>query len=106
LIPSDTGKESSSWSVVYRRDSSVVAREIAGETILVPIRGDLARMQRIFTLNPVGACVWGNIDGEKSLGDVRDNLLERFDAERKQVEQDVMEFINEVREAGLIEEKK
>jgi hypothetical protein len=97
--------DSAFWSVVYRRDDSVVVREIAGETLLVPIRGDLAAMQRIFTLNPVGAFIWEQLDGVRTLAEARDALLERFEVDREQVDRDVMEFLREVREAGLIGEK-
>ena len=96
--------ETPSWSAVYGRAGDVVAREIAGETILVPIRGDLARMQRIFTLNPVGACVWQGLDGVRTLGEVRDEVLERFDAAREEVEGDVREFVLDLGAAGLVRE--
>jgi hypothetical protein len=97
--------DSAFWAAVYRRDVNVIAREIAGETLLVPIRGNLAAMQRIYTLNNVGAFIWGYLDGVRSLAEARDSLLERFEVEREQVDRDVTEFIHEVREAGLIEEK-
>jgi hypothetical protein len=46
------------WERVFRKREEVVSREIAGETILVPIRGKLVDMERIFSVNPVGAHVW------------------------------------------------
>jgi hypothetical protein len=98
-------KERPSWSAVFRRDDNVVARRIAGETILVPIRGNVAAMQKIFTVNPVGAFIWEQLDGERSLAEARDSLLERFEGDLERVDQDVMDFVQEVREAGLIEEK-
>ena len=41
-------------SRIYIREKDIISRDIAGETILVPIRGNLADMQCVFTLNPVG----------------------------------------------------
>ena len=39
---------------IYQHSPDVVARQILGETLLVPIRGELADLQRIFALNPAG----------------------------------------------------
>lgn len=38
---------------VYRHSGDVVNRQILGDTLLVPVRGKLADLQRIFALNPV-----------------------------------------------------
>jgi hypothetical protein len=90
------------WGKKYKRDETVVTREIVGETILVPIRGKLADMQRIFTLNDVGAYIWAGLDGERSLGEICEDLQSDFDVEREQAERDVSDFISELIEAELI----
>ena len=91
------------WSDVYRRSENIVAREVAGETILVPIRGNLADLHKVYTINPVGAVIWGQLDGTKSLAAIRDALLERYDSERRQVDEDLSEFITMVAREGLAE---
>ena len=91
------------WEEVYRIRGDVVRREIAGETILVPVRGNLADMQRIFSLNAVGACVWESLDGERALSAAREAVLGRFDAPPGEVEADILEFIDSPVEAGLVE---
>ena len=93
------------WSTVFAKSGNIVTRRVAGETILVPIRGSLAGMQSIYTLNDVAACVWDHLDGENNLGEALEAVLERFDADRVEAERDVMEFVGEVRAAGLIEER-
>jgi len=90
------------WRKKFKRDESVVTRNIVGETILVPIRGKLADMQRIFTLNNVGAYIWSNLDGERSLGEICDDLQVDFDVQREQAERDLSDFISELLEAELI----
>ena len=52
---------------VYCPSGHVMMRNIADETILVPISGNLANMERIFTLNDVGACFWRLMDGKRSV---------------------------------------
>ena len=89
------------WSRIYRREKNIVTREIAGETILVPIRGKLADMQNIFTLNTVGAFIWNQLDGTKNLSDVQKLLLDEFDVTKEEADKDLPEFINQIVEAGL-----
>ena len=101
-----TGKDSDNfWSKVYIKSDNIVCRKIMDETILVPIRGNLADMQRIYTLNPIGAFIWDRLNGEKNLVEARNDILAHFAADREEVEADIVEFITQVREAGLIKEK-
>jgi len=96
--------DSESWERVLRKRDEVVSREIAGETILVPIRGKLVDMERVFTVNPVGAHVWQQLNGRRSLAEIRDSVLETFDVEKAQADVDIQEFVAELTEAELIEE--
>ena len=87
---------------VYGRNRDVVIRKIAGETFLIPIRDNIADMQRIFSLNPVGECIWQELDGRKSLQEVCDRVLARFSAARETVMTDAAEFIADLEGARLI----
>ena len=93
------------WSSKYIHQKDIVCRNIAGETILVPIRGNLADMQQIFTLNSVGAYIWEQLNGEKQLTEILEMLLERFDTTREQAEKDILEFIEQVEKKGLVSKK-
>ena len=92
-------------SRIYIREKDIISRDIAGETILVPIRGNLADMQYIFTLNPVGVYIWEQLEDEKTLTEILESLLEHFEISREQAENDILEFISQVTEAGLATEK-
>ncbi len=88
---------------VFRKRGEVVSREIAGETILVPISGKLADMQRIFSLTPVASYIWGRLDGERSLEIIIQDVTDNFDVEHTEAENDLGEFVGELLKAGLIE---
>lgn len=92
------------WSSIYRRAENIVSRDIAGETILVPIRGNVADMQHIFTLNSVGVYIWEQLDGNTKLKDILDSLLVHFEVNREQAEQDILDFIDQVVESNLVVE--
>ncbi len=89
---------------MFKKDERIATRKVAGETILVPIRGKLAEMQRIFSLNPVAEYIWEELDGGKSLEQIRDGVITNFAVEKQQADADTEEFITELLEAGLIEE--
>jgi len=91
------------WRRIYQRAEEVVDRNIADETILVPIRGKLADMQRIFSLNPVADYVWQQLDGEKTLQEICEDVLTDFDVAREEAEADIQGFVAELLKEGLIE---
>ena len=88
---------------IYRRKEEIVYRKVAGEAILVPIKGKLADMQRIFALNPVGEFIWDEIDGSKTLQQISEDIRSRFDVTREDANADLEAFIAELLKEGLIE---
>lgn len=89
---------------VYVKNEEVISRKIAGETILVPVRGKLADMRRIFTLNPVAEYIWDRLDGEKNIRDIAENIVSAFGVDRKTAEQDTEELIAALLKEDLITE--
>ena len=91
------------WNKVFKKNEQVVSREIAGERLLVPIRGKLADMQSIFVLNPIAEYIWQHLDGGHTLEEICDGILSRFKVGKEEAESDLMEFIDRLREAKLIQ---
>jgi len=85
-----------------KKDNEIVSRRIAEETIIVPIRGKLADMQRIFSINSVAEYIWEQLDGVKNLDEVLEGILTEFDINKEQAKADLEAFITELTEAGLI----
>ena len=88
---------------VYRHRGELVTREILGETIVVPITGELASMDDIFSLNDTGAFIWRAFNGERSLGAIRNGLTERFEVAPEAAEADLRELVSTLVEAQLLE---
>ncbi len=87
---------------MYRKNPDVVARKIAGELLLVPVKGKIADMQRIFTLNPVGELIWQELDAPKKLQDIRERVISDFDVTIETATIDIEEFVTELLSADLI----
>jgi hypothetical protein len=92
------------FSLRYRKQEEIVTREIAGETLLVPIRSKLADMQRIFGLNAVGEYIWQQLDGRRSLTEIHNEIVDDFDVTGEQAKIDIQEFIGQLLEADIITE--
>lgn len=78
----------------YRQASDLVAREIAGEVLLVPIRDNVGDLQSIYTLNETGAFIWSRMDGAQTLAEIRDAMVEEFDVSADKAWTDLLEFVD------------
>lgn len=90
------------YGQMYTKNPDIVTRKIAGELFLVPIRGKMADMQQIFTLNTVGEYIWQELDKKKNLNTICDEVVASFDVLKEEAEADVKDFVAELLEAGLI----
>jgi len=87
----------------YSQRQDLLARNIAGETLVVPIRGRLADMQNIYALNPVAAHIWTKLDKTCSLDDLVQSVRTEFDVADEEARADIEAFLSELSNAGLIE---
>jgi hypothetical protein len=87
----------------YQKDPSIVSREIAGETILVPIRRSVGDLASIYTLNETASFVWERLDGERTLGEIKGEVLEAFEVEGQEAELDLLELMEQLRAIGAVE---
>jgi hypothetical protein len=104
MIGSMTDADAGGRTKVLRVVGEVVRREIAGETILVPIRGRAADMRRMYSLNPTAAFVWERLDGRRTLGEIVGELLAVFAADPAAAQADVEAFVATALAEGLLEE--
>lgn len=98
-----TGVEALPPSAVLRPAGEIVRRVIAGETILVPVRGRTADMRRIFSLNPTAAFLWERLDGTRRVADLEEELLAAYDAPPAEARADVAAFLARALGEGLLE---
>ena len=87
----------------YVRANSVVSRVIAGETLIVPVRGGVGDLASIYSLNEVASSIWNAIAEPCSQDKIVERIAEEFAGEGQQVEHDVKSFLAEMQSAGLVE---
>ena len=86
----------------YTKDADVVTRDVAGETIIVPIKSNVGDLNSIFTLNEIGTVIWGLIDGKRSVSEIAKAVSETYEVKPEIAEKDTLEFLNTLQEAGLL----
>lgn len=92
-------------SKVFVPSEDVVAREIEGELIIVPLVAGIGDMEdELFTLNETGKAVWDLLDGKRSLGDVAGLLAASYESETGAIEQDVLGLVEELARRKMLVE--
>lgn len=90
------------FNTLYKRKDNIVVREIVGETLLIPISGELADMERLFTFNSAGLFIWEMLDGGTALTTILDRMVEEYEVDRQTAQQDLEELAGDLLAAGLI----
>ncbi len=81
----------------YAVSEDVVAREIEGEVIIVPLTAGIGDMEdELYTLNETGKAVWAKLDGRKVLREVVEDLTAQFEGPLEDISEDVTGFVTEL----------
>jgi hypothetical protein len=87
---------------VYRRSKAVVSRQIAGETLVVPIRGKVGDLASIYSFNETGSVLWNALDHPRSLDNLATLLCQSFEVGWNDARRDADAFVREMQAAGLL----
>ncbi len=88
---------------LFVRSQSVVSRLVAGETLIVPVRGRVGDLASIYSFNGTGSLVWQMLDSPRTIGEVVEVVAQQFDVEHARAEQDVKRFVREMIAVCLVE---
>lgn len=92
---------------IYIPSEDVVARDIQGEFILVPVVSGLGDLEdEIFSLNETGRAIWVKLDGKKSLKEIAKGLTSEYDASLEEIEKDVLGVSAELLKRKMLVEVK
>lgn len=80
-----------------------ILREVAGESILVPVGSTALAFNGIITLDPVGTQIWKDLEAGKSRDEILNHILEDFDVTAEIASHDLDAFLNQLREKGYLE---
>ncbi len=82
---------------IFFKNEDVIIREIEGEYLMVPIASGIGDMEdEMYTLNETGIAIWEKLSPERSLENIIDELCEEYDADKKEIINDVIGLIEEL----------
>lgn len=80
----------------------VIKREIAGDTILVPVGKAVYDSNGLFILNELGAFIWDILPSVTSEEEICAAVLEQYDVPAETAKKDVAEFIHQLKKMDII----
>lgn len=86
----------------------MIARRVAGETVLVPLAARAAdpefKSARLFVLNETGEYLWSLLDSPRSTRELAQNLTVEFETAEERAQADVEVFLAALRDIGAVRE--
>ena len=86
----------------YHKVGLTVLRHIKDYYFLIPVSRDVTEKGYVYVMNDSGARIWNLIDRVKGKDEIEKAILLDYEADSKQLEQDVSDFLAQLEAAGLI----
>jgi hypothetical protein len=88
--------------VRHTRNTAIVSRDVAGETIVVPICRGVGDLDSVYTFNPVGRSLWHLLENSHSVEELANWVATQYEVDANQAMLDVQSYMAELQEIGLI----
>jgi hypothetical protein len=86
----------------FIKGADLTTRRIAGETLIVPVRGHVGDLDAIYTLNEIGSRIWQLIDEPLTARQIAATISAEYDVSEAEAEADVVELLRSMEAAGLV----
>ena len=80
----------------------LIKREIAGDTILVPVGKTVYDSNGLFVLNELGAFVWDLLPNVETQDEICQAILNEYEVSEEDAKRDVAEFMDKLRQLDVI----
>ena len=80
----------------------MIARDVAGETILVPVGTSVQDVSGLFMLSPTGAFIWNILPDCETSEEIAEKLLEEYEVDRATAQADAEKFLRLLKEHDII----
>ena len=88
---------------VYRQSDDIVAREIEGELILIPLSAGIGNMENeIYALDQTGKEIWQRINGKNTVSGIIVDLEKIYASSTGTIRRDVLGLIDELARRRII----
>lgn len=80
----------------------LIKREIAGDTILVPVGKTVLDSNGLFVLNELGAFIWDLLPAVKDEAEICEAILREYDVSAEEAARDVGAFLENLRKMDIV----
>lgn len=80
----------------------LLKRDVAGETILIPLGKTVYDSHGLFALNELGSFLWDRLPTAQSEEELVSAVLAEYEADEETVRGDIGEFLDKLREMDII----
>lgn len=80
----------------------LIKREIAGDTILVPVGQTVLDSNGLFVLNELGAFIWELLPDAKDEAEICEAILREYEVTAEEASRDVAEFIENLKKLEIL----
>ena len=79
-------------------------RDVVGESIVIPLGNNVVSVNGIITLTESAVILWKKLEnGVSGIDELVDALLDEYDVDRETALSSVVEFIDQLKEKGMID---
>lgn len=91
--------------MIFAHSNDVVAREIDGMLIIVPLTAGVGDMEDdLFSMNETGTAIWNMLDGKKTMKEIIAGLKKEYVAGPEEITIDVTGIVDELLKRRMIVE--
>jgi Coenzyme PQQ synthesis protein D (PqqD) len=87
----------------FVRNREVVARQIEGELVIVPIRSGVGDLNSLYTLNQVGSVLWDFMSEGHTIEEMVSRVCDEFEVSGSQAQNDIQNFLGAMLEEKLVQ---
>lgn len=89
---------------IIKVEEDVVLREIAGECFLIPTGKNVLKYNGLLQVNPLEAELWEMLRQGTSLEQLVQTMMNIYDVQESALREDIQEFLDKLRESGMLME--
>lgn len=88
-------------NVIFKKND-VIEEKLDDQIFIIPIKDGLADMNNICAISKVSCFIWQEITGDKSIKNIIDSVIMKYDVDTEVAKNDVLEFLLLLKKEKLI----
>ena len=92
--------------VRYQIKPGYCIRDIAGESLVIPVGGAAMADRKMAIINPVAKFLWEKLQSRQTFGDLLLSVLQEYEVTQETAATDIREFLSELKKNNYLSEER